>query len=126
MTPEQDQLLQKAQQSLNAANYLLEGGYYDFAVSRAYYTMFYIASAFLLGDGLTFSKHSAVISAFGKEFAKTERVPVKFHRQLKEAQDLRNVGDYGATGLISEEEAEVQIQRAKAFLAYYRKFLETG
>ncbi len=126
MTPEQNQLFQKAQQSLNAANYLLEGGYYDFAVSRAYYTMFYIASAFLLGDGLTFSKHSAVISAFGKEFAKTERVPVKFHRQLKEAQDLRNVGDYGATGLISEEEAEVQIQRAKAFLAYYRKFLETG
>ena len=126
MTPEQNQLFQKAQQSLNAANYLLEGGYYDFAVSRAYYTMFYIASAFLLGDGLTFSKHSAVISAFGKEFAKTERVPVKFHRQLKEAQDLRNVGDYGATGLISEEEAEVQIQRAKAFLVFYRKFLEMG
>ncbi|MFP4135220.1 MAG: HEPN domain-containing protein [Halothece sp.] len=82
--------------------------------------MFYIASAFLLGDSLTFSKHSAVISAFGKEFAKTERVPVKFHRQLKEAQDLRNVGDYGATDLISEEEAKVQIQRAEAFLVYYR------
>ncbi|QDZ39813.1 HEPN domain-containing protein [Euhalothece natronophila Z-M001] len=119
MTPEQNQLFQKAQQSLNAAQYLLAGGYYDFAVSRAYYTMFYIASAFLLGDGLTFSKHSGVISAFGREFAKTERVPVKFHRQLKEAQDLRNVGDYGATDLISREEAELQIQRAEAFLVFY-------
>jgi uncharacterized protein (UPF0332 family) len=119
VTPEQDQLFQKAQQSLNAAKYLLAGEFYDFAASRAYYTMFYLASAFLLGDGLTFSKHSAVISAFGREFAKIERVPVKFHRQLKEAQDLRNVGDYGATGLISQEEAELQIQRAEAFLAFY-------
>ena len=53
MTPEQNQLFQKAQQSLNASKYLLTGGYYDFALSRAYYTMFYIASAILLGDNLT-------------------------------------------------------------------------
>jgi uncharacterized protein (UPF0332 family) len=81
--------------------------------------MFYIASAILLGDNLTFSKHSGVISAFGREFAKTGRVPVEFHRQLKEAQDLRNLGDYGAVNLISQQEAELQIQRAEAFVAFY-------
>jgi len=119
VTSEQNQLFQKAKQSLNASKYLLTGGYYDFALSRAYYAMFYIASAILLGDNLTFSKHSGVISAFGREFAKTGRVPVEFHRQLKEAQDLRNLGDYGAVNLISQEEAELQIQRAEAFVAFY-------
>jgi len=119
VTPEQDQLFQKAQQSLNAAKYLLTGDYYDFAVSRAYYTMFYIASAILLEDNLTFSKHSGVISALGREFAKTERIPLEFHCQLKEAQDLRNLGDYGEVNIISQQEAELQIQRAEDFVVFY-------
>lgn len=41
-------LLIKAEQSLNASEYLLKGGYIDFAVARAYYTMFYLAEAFLI------------------------------------------------------------------------------
>lgn len=74
MTAEQAALLQKAQKSLRAARLLADQGFYDFAVSRAYYAMFYIAEAFLLGEGLAFSKHSAVISAFGERFAKSGRV----------------------------------------------------
>jgi uncharacterized protein (UPF0332 family) len=45
--------------------------------------MFYVAQAFLLGDGLAFSKHSAVISAFGQHFTKTGRAPADFHRYLR-------------------------------------------
>jgi uncharacterized protein (UPF0332 family) len=112
----QQQLIAKAKQSLNAAQYLYEGEYYDFAVARAYYTMFYVASAFLESEGLSFSKHSAVISAFGREFAKTERIPKEFHRHLKEAQDLRLLGDYGEMNILEKEEAATQIERAKAFL----------
>ena len=37
---------------------LLQGAYPDFAASRVYYAMFYIAQAFLEGEGLAFSKHS--------------------------------------------------------------------
>ncbi len=70
MTNEQRDLLLKAQQSLGAAKLLLDHNYPDQATSRAYYAMFYIAEAFLEGQGLSFSKHSAVIAAFGREFAK--------------------------------------------------------
>ena len=69
MNEEIENLMLKAQQSLEASRLLLEGGYPDFAVARAYYTMFYLASAFLASQNLGFSKHSAVISAFGREFA---------------------------------------------------------
>jgi hypothetical protein len=50
MTEDQLELLLKARQSLSAARLLLDNGFPDYATSRAYYTMFYIASAFLEGE----------------------------------------------------------------------------
>ena len=55
--------------------------------------MFYIAEAFLLGAGLTYSSHSAVISAFSREFARTKRLPVEYHRYLINAQEKRIEAD---------------------------------
>ncbi len=61
MKPEQIALLRKAAESLRAAELLATNELFDFAASRAYYTMFYVAEAFLLNKGLTFSSHAAVI-----------------------------------------------------------------
>src|SRR5262245_22755628 len=69
MTPEQTALLQKARDSLRGAKLLATNGLYDFAASRAYYVMFYVAEALLLGQGLSFSTHAAAIAAFGQRFA---------------------------------------------------------
>ena len=80
MTPRQTELLNKAKESLLASKLLFENNFYDYSVSRAYYTMFYIAEAFLEGEEKNFSSHSAVISAFGKDFAKTGKVPIELHR----------------------------------------------
>ena len=116
MTDEQLELLLKARQSLSAARLLLENSYPDYAASRAYYSMFYIAEAFLAGVGMSFSSHSAVIGAFGREFARTNRVPVEFHRFLIDAQDLRNAGDYGQFNAVTAQQANEQITRAEQFL----------
>ena len=116
MTPAQLNLLLKAHQSLSAAKFILDGGYPDYAASRAYYTMFYIAEAFLEGEGLSFSKHSAVISAFGREFARTGRVPVKFHQFLIRSQELRNAGDYGEINAVTANQAADSIAQAEEFL----------
>jgi uncharacterized protein (UPF0332 family) len=117
MTDEQRELLLKAQQSLEAARLLLSNNYPDYATSRAYYTMFYIAEAFLEGEGLSFSKHSAVIAAFGREFAKPQRVQPDFHRFLIEAQALRTTGDYGQLNAVTTDQATEQIDHAEKFLA---------
>jgi uncharacterized protein (UPF0332 family) len=58
--------------------------------------MFYIAEAMLLQLGLSYSKHSAVISALGREYTKTGIMDLKFHRWLIDAQDFRNIGDSAA------------------------------
>lgn len=116
MMPEQGALLQKAQDSLRGARLMAGDGLYDFAVSRAYYTMFYVAEALLLGQGLSFSKHSAVIAAFGQRLANTGSVPVELHRYLLDGQDMRTIGDYSTGPGLTEAQASEQIVRAQRFL----------
>lgn len=116
MKKEQISLIQKAQKSLDAAKELKALGYYDFAISRAYYSMFYIASAFLESQELNFSKHSAVIAAFGKHFAKTQIVNPKYHRYLIDAQKARSQADYNTSIEFSEAEVNNYLQQAEDFL----------
>jgi uncharacterized protein (UPF0332 family) len=123
VTPEQAALLHKAWDSLQAARLLSEQQFYDFAASRAYYAMFYVAEAFLLGEELSFSKHSAVIAAFGQRFAKTGRVPSEYHRHLIQGQAIRNVGDYDIGPAISEADAAEQIAHAEAFVKLAEQLL---
>jgi uncharacterized protein (UPF0332 family) len=93
MTPQQQALLQKAARSIQSA-IMQQSNFPEFAASRAYYAMFYVACAYLAGEGLAFSSHSAVIAAFGQRFARTGRVPVHFHRYLINAMDIRTKADY--------------------------------
>ena len=116
MTDDQRELLEEARDSLSAAGLLLNGGYPGYAASRAYYAMFYIAEAFLEGEEMSFSSHSAVIAAFGQHFAHMGKVPVEFHRFLLEAQELRHRGDYGERRTVTPEQAHEQIVRAEQLL----------
>lgn len=116
MMPEQKDLLVQAHESLDAAKLLQAQGYHGFAASRAYYAMFYVAEAFLLGKGLSFSKHKGVHAAFGKHFVKTGMVPPEFHRYLIRGMAVRHTSDYGRARSVTREEAAEQIARAEQFL----------
>lgn len=109
-------LLDKAQQSTEAAQSLLADNYVDFSASRAYYAMFYALEALLLTKNLSFSKHSAVIAAFGKEYIKSGVLDARFHRAVIDAFDLRNAGDYGTMHAVSAELASQTIQNAKELI----------
>jgi uncharacterized protein (UPF0332 family) len=116
-------LIAKAKSSIQAARMLVNDGFHDFAVSRAYYAMFYLAEALLLENDLTFSRHSAVISAYGRLFAKTGRMSPDFHRYLIEGANSRNVGDYDAGPSLDIEDANKQLCRAEEFLAATEQLL---
>jgi len=123
MTPTQADLLQKAKDSLEASELLLKNGYPDFAASRAYYSMFYVAEAFLLERALSFSKHSAVVAAFGKEFCKTDKIAARFHGYLIEAMSFRHAGDYSPRPSVSSTQASEQLKKASELLKYAEKQL---
>jgi uncharacterized protein (UPF0332 family) len=116
MTGDQTALVAKAADSVRAAELLARDGYYGFAVSRAYYAMFYIAEAMLLEHGLRFTSHAGVISAFGQHFSKTQKVPAEFHRYLLAAQDGRTEGDYDIHSRLTSADASLAIGRAHEFI----------
>jgi uncharacterized protein (UPF0332 family) len=95
---------------------LYKDGDIDFAASRAYYSLFYVASALLLSRGLSFSSHSGVIANFGREFAKPRILAPKFHNYLIDAQDRRNIGDYEIVYTVSDEQAKEMLEWAKEFI----------
>lgn len=115
MREEVKSLLEKAAKSHKAAEKLLDLGYPSFAVSRGYYSMFYAAEALLLSKELAFSKHSAVISAFGQHFVKTGLLPAELHAYFREAFDKRTKGDYAVE--------EVEIEDAKRIIMHGDRFL---
>jgi uncharacterized protein (UPF0332 family) len=108
--------LERAERSIRAARELASGGYYDFVASRAYYAVFYAATAILLREELEFSKHSAVIASIHQRFVKTGRLDKKYGRDLNWLFELRGVGDYGATVHVSPQDAEKAIGAAEGFV----------
>jgi uncharacterized protein (UPF0332 family) len=108
-------LVDKARENLEATDLLAKQGYIDIAASRAYYVMFYLAEALLQQRNQTFSSHSAVIAAFGKEFARTKDLDPKFHQYLIKSQQLRQTGDYGHHESVSDESIAEVIGWAREF-----------
>ena len=126
MKPEIEGFLAKADESLAAAELLLKEASCGFAASRAYYGMFYAAEALLLSKGLAFSKHSAVLAAFGREFAKTGLLDSRWYQAFQEAFQVRQVGDYEPLEQVSETTAQRIIEEARGFVQAARSFFQSA
>ena len=124
MNEEIEALLKKALDSIKGARLLFDDELYGFAVSRAYYAMFYLVSAVLLTKDMNFSKHQAVVAAFGQHFVKTGIFKHKFHQYLVEAFEQRQIGDCEPMEEITKETAQKSIDRAEEFLVAVRVYLE--
>lgn len=116
MKAETQKLMSKAARAIDAAEDLLDRGDLDFAASRAYYAMFYVASALLSERGLQARKHGGVHALFGQAFALTGVLDRKYHRWLLDAFDKRIQGDYGVDIVLTPEDTRLMIEQARDFL----------
>jgi uncharacterized protein (UPF0332 family) len=116
--------IENAEEKLEAAEYLLEGGFYNDAASRAYYSMFYSARALLSLKEIYPKAHKGVILKFGLEFVKKGFVGVVYGRALSHAKDRREVADYDIEKNISEEEAESIVEDAERFLVRIKEAIK--
>ena len=124
ISPQSQLLIHRAEESHQAARVLLDTGFPNFSAAQSYYTLFYLAQALLYSKDLQFSSHSAVIAAYGKEFAKTEILDPKFHRRIIIAERRRETGHYGEENTITKEEALESFQWAEEFMQAVKKYLE--
>jgi uncharacterized protein (UPF0332 family) len=117
-------LLDKAVDTIEGAELLLDHEKTNLAAGRAYYALFYVAEALLNEKGLQFSKHGDVIGAYGKEFAKTKLLDPKFHRWLRKGFDTRLIGDYHVDTKIEMTFVADMINQAREFLETAQDYLK--
>jgi uncharacterized protein (UPF0332 family) len=124
MTPEIQNYLQRADESHQAAKMLLDAGFSGFSAAQSYYTMFYLIEALLHSKDLHFSSHSAVIAAYGKEFAKTKTLDPKFHRRVIITESRRETGHYGEESGVTDDEARESYEWAGEFMQVVKEYFE--
>ena len=112
-----DHLIVQAELRLKAARQLLASGFSDDAVSRAYYSMYFAATAMFLAKGIRVKTHRGLVARFGREFVETGLIEAHFGRTLRIAEELRSEADYSIIRQISDEEAAAILDDAERFLA---------
>ena len=115
--------LDRARQDVQAAQSNLDQGFYSVSVSRAYYAMFYAASALLASEGISRSKHSGVHSAFGERFVKNGLIEAEYAKMLGHAFDSRLDSDYDVEFVADQALAEDVLNDARRFVDRAERYL---
>jgi len=115
--------LTRSHEDIDTARLLLANGRYKVALTRAYYAIFYAASAMLLSEGIKRSKHSGVQSAFRQSFIKSGVIEAEYSDIYGAARDARELSDYELWFMPAEEFAEIIIADAERFVARMERYL---
>ena len=86
--------IESAHKTFNAAKILAENEFWNSAVNRLYYSIFYAVNALLVANEIMTKSHSATKSQFSLHFVKTGKFDKKYGKLLSELFDWRQKGDY--------------------------------
>ena len=117
-------MMGKAKDSLEVAKQLHKQNHYNDAASKAYYAVFHSLQAASLTKGLSFSKHSAVMSAFNKEFIYGGVFAKNFYDKIVRLFHDRQIGDYEYEKYINHESSEADVGDAEAIICAIGEYLQ--
>jgi len=117
---------QRACKSLRAADVLACEGFYEDAVSRAYYAVLHAAKAALYVHDVTAESHAGVRRLFGLHLIRAGEIEAEWSTHLSEGLDDRLAADYDTEVSFSQEEARQECQRSQEFLHRIHRYLLTN
>ena len=116
--------MRNAQEMLDVARENLNNGHNNSACNRAYYGIFYAASALLFSKGKTYGKHSAVLAAFRQYFIKTGELDKKWSDDYEFIMDSRHTADYDLYDAVDTEDTLVVLEKAQGFIEEVKQWLQ--
>jgi uncharacterized protein (UPF0332 family) len=116
--------MENAEEMLEVARLNLNNDYYGSVCNRAYFAVFYAASALLFSKGMSFGKHSAIISAFRQHFIKTGEFDVKWSGIYQRIMSHRQSGDYDINVRVEKEQGVDDLKGAQAFVEEVERWLQ--
>ena len=124
------ELIARARRAAASAKVLFDIGDVGGACNRAYYAMFDAARAALLTAGNEPPKseaiktHSGLIAAFSLHLIKAGRIPTRFGKSLRQADQIRLIADY-ADEDPDRETVLSSIEQANRFIEAVVNYLES-
>jgi uncharacterized protein (UPF0332 family) len=115
--------IEHAREMLQVTAHNIEDGFYGSAVNRAYYAIFYAASALLVTRGLARSKHASVLAAFRQHFVKSGEIEVVYAEIYGRVMDDRHMSDYDVEASIEVERASTDVKDAGRFVDRLEHYL---
>jgi len=106
----------RGDEALAAARHLLSAGFYNDAVSRAYYAAFHWARALLVSRGIEAKTHRGVIQLFHLHFVQHGLITEEFAGHLSRLETYRELSDYTAFSHFSEAQARNEINLSETFI----------
>ena len=116
----------RGDEALEAARHLLRGGFYNDAVSRAYYAAYHWARALLFLKGLEPKSHRGVVQLIGLHYAMNGALDPEAGSDLAHLETYRELSDYRSGATFSESQAAQEISRAERFIEACRPLLESA
>jgi uncharacterized protein (UPF0332 family) len=114
----------KSAERLRAARLLFEQGFYEEAISVAYYATLWAARALLLTEGAEPRTHEGVRTMLGLYFIRTGKLPNEVGRLFTRRLDDRMSADYSADAFLTSEDAEDALHQAESFIKAVRPLVE--
>jgi hypothetical protein len=116
--------METAQEMLDVADENFKAKHYRSACNRAYYGIFYAASALLFSKGKSYGKHSAVLAAFRQYFIKTGEFDKRWSADYEFIMDSRHTADYDLYDFLEEDDVIKVIAKAKEFVEEVKKWFQ--
>lgn len=110
--------MERAREALEEASLLLQAGHLNAYVNRLYYACFYAASALLVTQGISTSKHGHLRSLLHRDFVKTGQVPAELGKHFDRLFTSRQEGDYVDFVVFKSDEVAPWLKETVAFVDY--------
>lgn len=116
--------MQRAKESLEAAQLLSDNKMLTSSMNRIYYAMFYAVQALLVLHDVSFSKHAQVKGYFNREFINKGIFPVEVGKLYNKVFEYRQKFDYVDLTTPDAELVSDHIQLAKDFVVKMENYLQ--
>ena len=121
MSPERQELvryrMERARETMEEAELLLEAGHANTCVNRLYYACFYAVSALLMTRNISTSKHSHVRALLHRDYAKPGYISKEMSDHYDLLFDSRQKGDY-------EDLVVFDVETVRSWIAPTTSFLD--
>jgi uncharacterized protein (UPF0332 family) len=118
--------LDRAGQSLRAADLLAKSGFHGDAVSRLYYFIYHSAKALLLSEGLEPKSHEGLLRLLGLHFVKTGILSTAESHTISRMMKYREEADYNPSYVFTGKDYDELRDQAMALHQNIAAYLEKG